>query len=301
MFNIPLPWQAFTTATWQTIYMVFVAGFISILTGLAIGLLLHFTRRGQGTLANPVYQILGLIVNIGRSVPFIILMIAIIPLTKYLVGTTIGTNAAIVSLTLAAIPFYARIAEAAISEVPTGLMDAAQAMGATRWQIIHKVLIPESLPTLINGGTLTVIALIGYSAMAGVIGGGGLGQLAVNYGYQQFEVSVMVLTVIILVILVQLVQILGDWLAAHRQAKPLWILSLLLWIVAIATQAWPTGAANAPTLTIGITSGPQQQVMAVAKRVAWQRYHLQLMITTYRTQHSPVAALMPTSSSTYHF
>jgi D-methionine transport system permease protein len=182
----------------ETLYMVFISGFISITLGLMLGAFLFVTSKKQA-LENKFWQrTLGFIVNLTRSVPFIILMISVIPLTRLLVGTTIGTNAAIIPLTIAAIPFFARVCENALAEVPYGLIEAANAMGATTSQIVTKILIPESLPALIRGATLTIIGLIGYSAMAGVVGGGGLGELAINYGYQRFNVLVMLETVIIL-------------------------------------------------------------------------------------------------------
>ncbi len=165
-------------------------------------------------------RILSLIVNMTRSVPFIILMVAVIPLTRLLVGSSIGTNAAIVPLSLAAMPFLARVVENALLEVNRGLIEAATAMGATVWQIILKILIPEALPGIVNGLTLTVISLVGYSAMAGAVGGGGLGDLAIRYGYQRFEPMVMLLTIVIMIILVQGIQFAGDKIAkklAHKR------------------------------------------------------------------------------------
>ena len=173
-------------------------------------MLLYATRKGH-ILEHPVaYQILAGIINITRSIPFIILMIAVIPFTRLLVGTSIGINAAIVPLSLCAIPFIARIVENSLLEVTYGLIEAATAMGATSWQIIIKILIPESLPGIINGLTLTIVNLIGYSAMAGAVGGGGLGDLAIRYGYQRFDLGVMLITIVIMVILVQMVQFIGD-------------------------------------------------------------------------------------------
>jgi D-methionine transport system permease protein len=160
-----------------------------------------------------VNQTLGAIVNAARSTPFIILMVAIIPFTRIIAGTSIGTNAAIVPLSIAAIPFVARIVESALKEVDDGLIEAAQSMGASPGQIILKVLIPEAMPSIVLGLTLTVISLIGYSAMAGAIGGGGLGDLAIRYGYQRFRADVMIATVVILIAMVQIVQSSGDYFA----------------------------------------------------------------------------------------
>ncbi len=278
-------------ATWQTIYMVFIASFISIFCGLAVGTLLFSTNNNQDLENKTLNRILGFIVNVTRSVPFIILLISIIPLTRLIVGTSIGINAALVPLTIAAIPFFARICEAAFSEVAPGLIEAAHAMGANSWQIISKVLIPESLPALIKGATLTVIGLIGYSAMAGAVGGGGLGELAINYGYQQFNVWVMIETVVLLVIIVQLVQSLGDYSAAKRRLKPIAILSVLLWAGCIVSQAWPTQTQGLDTVTVGIVSGNQEKIMKVAQKVAKNKYNLQLKLVVFTDYVQPNTAL----------
>ena len=268
-------------ATWQTIYMVFVSSFVSILLGLALGVVLLVTRPNQLKACPWFYRVLGLIVNIVRSVPFVIFMIAIVPLTRLLVGTSIGTNAAIVPLTLGAIPFYARIAEAAMAEVNGGLVEAAQSMGASTWQIIYKVLIPESLPSLIKGATLTVIALIGYSAMAGAVGGGGLGELAIQYGYQLFNVPVMVETVVILVVLVQIIQSYGDYLEKARRLWSVAVLSIILIVASIGSLIYQALPQSEQTLTVGIVAGPDQQIMAVAQQVAQQQYHLKLKMVVF--------------------
>ena len=199
--------------TAETLYMVGVSTLFTVILGLPLGVLLVITDR-KGLIAAPTLnQILGSIVNIARSLPFIILLVIVIPFTRLLVGTSIGVTAAIVPLSLAAIPFFARVAETGLREVDRGLVEAAQAMGCSTWQIILKVLIPEALPSLILGTALTIISLISYSAMAGAIGGGGLGDLAIRYGYQRYETDVMIATVILLIVLVQGIQILGDKLA----------------------------------------------------------------------------------------
>jgi D-methionine transport system permease protein len=203
----------------ETAWMVGVSALLTGVGGLLIGVLLVLTGRGGLLPAPPVNAVLGLIVNVGRSLPFIILLVAVIPFTRAVVGTTIGTDAAIVPLTIGAIPFFARIVESALREVPPDVVAAATAMGASRRQIVGKVLLREAMPGLVAGLTITVIALVGYSAMAGVVGGGGLGDLAIRYGYQRFETEVMIATVVALVILVQLVQMVGDLLVrrlSHR-------------------------------------------------------------------------------------
>lgn len=194
----------------QTLYMIAIASLVSFVLGLPLGVLLHVTQKERILQHRMLNMILGWIVNAGRSIPFIILMVAVIPFTRLLTGSSIGTSAAIVPLSIAAIPFVARLVEGALSEVSSGLIEAAQAMGATPMQIITKVLLPEARAGLINAMTITVVTLVGYSAMAGAIGGGGLGDLGIRYGYQRFDGAIMLSTVIVLIALVQLLQMLGD-------------------------------------------------------------------------------------------
>lgn len=197
----------------ETIYMVGVSSFIAAVLGMPLGIILVTTDRGHILENTALNRTLGAVANAARSTPFIILMVAIIPLTRLIAGTSIGTNAAIVPLSLAAIPFVARVVESSLKEVDHGVIEAAQAMGASPLQIITKVLVPEALPSIILGLTLTIINLIGHSAMAGAIGGGGLGDLAIRYGYQRFRADIMLITVIILIAQVQIVQSCGDALA----------------------------------------------------------------------------------------
>jgi len=195
---------------WETCYMVFSSTVLSTLIGLPLGIILCVTRKDHILPSPTLNAVLGAIVNATRSTPFIILMVAIIPLTRMIVGSSIGTTAAIVPLTISAAPFIARIIESSLLEINPGIIEAAQAMGASPMQIITKVLIPESLHSIVLGITLAVISLIGYSAMAGTLGGGGLGDLAIRYGYQRFQMDVMIATVIVLIIMVQVMQSLGD-------------------------------------------------------------------------------------------
>lgn len=194
----------------ETLWMVFASALFGTILGVPLGIALHITKPGQIS-AHPAFnKVLGTIVNIGRSVPFIILLVAIIPLTRLIVGTSIGTNAAIVPLAIGAIPFLARLVEGALMEIPAGLIEAAQAMGATHRQIIRKVMLPEALPGILNAIVITLVALVNYSAMAGAIGGGGLGDVGIRYGYQRFDPAIMLITVAILVVLVQLIQSIGE-------------------------------------------------------------------------------------------
>lgn len=206
-------------STQETLYMVMWSALIAIAVGLPIGILLATTQRGGILAFPPVAWTLDFLVNIGRSLPFIILMVAIIPFTRAVAGSSIGTRAAIVPLAVAAIPFLARLAEGAILEVDRGLIEMVQAAGGTTWQVIAKALLPEAVPALVRGATLTVISLIGYSAMAGVIGGGGLGDLAYRYGYQRFRGDVMIATIVVLVVLVQGVQWIGNTIANRLQRR----------------------------------------------------------------------------------
>ncbi|ENM5893530.1 ABC transporter permease [Vibrio mimicus] len=216
-FNTITQWVALNsdlllTATWQTLYMVAIAGVVGFALGIPLGVILHTTKK-DGLLENlPLNRVLGAIVNIGRSVPFLVLMVAIIPVTKLIVGTFIGTTAAIVPLTIGAIPFVARLIESALLEVPTGLVEAAQSMGATPLQIIRKVLLPEALPTILNSVTITLVTLVSYSAMAGTVGGGGLGDVAIRYGFHRYDITIMAVTVVMLIVLVQIIQSIGDTL-----------------------------------------------------------------------------------------
>lgn len=196
-------------ASLETIYMVVLASSVASIMGIPLGVILYTTRRNN-ILALPLLnRIVAMIVNGIRSIPFIILLVAIIPLTRFLVGTSIGTTAAIVPLTIGAIPFIARIVENALNEISYGLIEAGLAMGATPFQIIMKILLPEALPGIVNGLTITLISLVGYSAMAGAVGGGGLGDLAIH-AYQRFDNKTIWATVLILLGLVQFIQMLGD-------------------------------------------------------------------------------------------
>jgi D-methionine transport system permease protein len=197
----------------ETLYMVGLSLVLAELGGIPLGIALVITGPNHLWPCSWLNQILGIIVNVGRSIPFIILLVAIIPLTRLIVGTSIGTAAAMVPLTAAAIPFVARLVESSLLEVDSGVIEAAQAMGASPRQIIWKVLLPEALPSLVLGATITAVNLIGYSAMAGAVGGGGLGDLAIRYGYQRFRGDIMLATVLVLVLLVQVMQALGNRLA----------------------------------------------------------------------------------------
>ena len=204
--------------TWDTIYMTVVATFFSYVFGIVMGVALVITRKGGIRPHAAFYNVLDVVVNLTRSFPFLILMIAVIPFTRFLVGTTIGNNATVVPLVLAAAPFVARLVESSLLEVDHGVVEAAESMGASVWQIITRVLIPEALPSLINGSAVAAITILGYSAMAGAVGGGGLGKLAIMYGYNRYQTDIMIITVVLLIIIVQAIQSFGNW-ATRRTVR----------------------------------------------------------------------------------
>ncbi|WP_284638619.1 methionine ABC transporter permease [Paenibacillus silviterrae] len=214
-----LDWAEIGSNTLDTLSMLGASTLFTVLIGLPLGIVLYLTGRGQLLEQPLIYAVLSFVVNVLRSVPFIILMILVIPLTRLIVGTSLGVPGSIPPLVIAAAPFFARLVETALREVDRGVIEAAQAMGATRMQLITKVLLPESRPGLIAAVTITAVTLVSYTAMSGVIGGGGLGDLAIRYGYQRFQTTVMIVTVLILLALVQVLQTLGDRLVRKYQRK----------------------------------------------------------------------------------
>ncbi|OWV80840.1 ABC transporter permease [Rhizobium sp. R634] len=215
----PIMFELLLRSLWETVLMTVASGVISLVAGLPLGLALVVTARGGIAENLWINRALGAVVNGFRSVPFIILLVALIPLTRLIVGTALGTWAAIVPLAIAATPYYARIAEVSLREVDRGLIDAVRAMGGNRWTIVREVLVPEALPGIVAGFTVTLVTLIGASAMAGAIGAGGLGDLAIRYGYQRFETNVMIAVVAVLIVLVCGIQWLGDRLVAKLDHK----------------------------------------------------------------------------------
>ncbi|GAB3627769.1 DL-methionine transporter permease subunit [Pandoraea terrae] len=209
----------FVSSFWETLIMVGISGIVGAAVGLPLGVLLYLTDRNGVLQSLPFNRVIGIFVNAVRSTPFIILLVAVIPFTRLIVGSSIGTAAAVVPLTIAAAPFIARLVETALREVDRGLIEMAQSMGATTRQIVFKVLLPEAWPGIVAGLTITFVSLVGYSAMAGAIGGGGLGDLGIRYGYQRFLPDVMLAVVLILVVFVQLVQTFGDWLVRRLSHK----------------------------------------------------------------------------------
>lgn len=203
----------------ETLYMVFVSTITAYVLGLPIGVILYITSKGSLCPCVPVNKVLGIIVNIIRSVPFLILLVALLPFTRLIVGTSIGSTATCVSLIVAATPFVGRMVESSLKEIDAGVIEAAKAMGSNHWQVIYKVLIPEAGPSLIVGGVITFTTILGYSAMAGFCGGGGLGTIAVNYGYYRYNNRIMLITVVLLVIIVQIFQEVGMKIAAKTDKR----------------------------------------------------------------------------------
>lgn len=211
--------QMILSGTWDTVYMTVVSLILSYLLGLPLGVALVTTDKGHILENLAVNRLLGAVVNAARSVPFIILMVAVIPVTRLITGTTIGTTAAIVPLVIGAVPFVGRMVETSLKEIDWGIIEAALAMGSSPGQIICKVLLPEATSSLVLGGTITFITLVGYSAMAGFVGGGGLGDIAVRYGYYRYKMDVMGVTVVILLFMVQLIQSFGNIAAQKLNRK----------------------------------------------------------------------------------
>lgn len=199
--------------TWETIVMAFMSAFFGFLLGLPVGVLLFLTRRGEVLESRSINRSLSVLVNTFRSIPFIILIVWMIPFTRALVGTSIGVSAALVPLSIGAAPFIARLVENSLIDLPGGLIEAARAMGATPFQIVYKVLLPEALPSLVNTASITLITLVGYSAMGGAVGAGGLGQIGYQYGYIGYDVVIMNIVLVLLVLLVFLIQFVGDTIA----------------------------------------------------------------------------------------
>nr|WP_087435936.1 methionine ABC transporter permease [Paenibacillus apiarius] len=212
-------WEEVSTATTDTFLMMLFSVLFTFIIGLPLGVLLYLTGKSSGAAAKTVYAMLSFIVNILRSVPFVILMIAIIPLTRVIMGTSIGVEGTIPPLVIAAAPFFARLVETSLREVDRGVIEAAQAMGASTWQIVRKVLLPEAMPGLIAGTTITAVTLVTYTAMSGLIGGGGLGDLAIRYGYHRYEFEVMIVSIVVMVLLVQVLQWIGDALVRKYTRK----------------------------------------------------------------------------------
>ena len=285
--------QLIAIATWQTIFMVFIAVLVAVIGGIFLGILLFTSRDSKNLLVIIFNKVFGVIINITRSIPYIILLILLYPLTKLLVGTTIGTTASIVPLAIAALPFYARLTESAIREVDHGLIEAAKSMGATKRQIIFKVLLPESKALLIDAATLTCISLIGYSAMAGIVGGGGLGDLTYFKGYNYGNYTLLFGGVIVLIILVQLVQSYGNYLVKAKKLISLWIIAIIL-VIASGIQIYSNSIVTTPAneIAVGYTTNPlQDKLMELSKKIAKDKYNLDVKLVSFNDYNLPDRAL----------
>ncbi len=217
---MPILLNEFPLAVWETVYVTILSTAFAIIIGLPLGVLLVAgDKNGVLPLPRGVMSVLGVVINLLRSVPFLILMILVFPLTRLIVGTTVGTVASIVPLVIAAFPFVARLVESSLRELDPNIIEAAQSMGASPFQIIMKVMIPESVPSLISNFTIAITTILGYSAMSGIIGGGGLGKIAINYGYYRYQYLIMFVAVILLIILVQIFQSVGDRWAIHSDKR----------------------------------------------------------------------------------
>lgn len=214
-----IDWSEMLEATIATLQMLAISGIFTIILGLPLGIILYLWGRTDNMIIRVVYSVLSFVVNILRSVPFIILMIALIPLSKTIMGTSIGVLGTIPALVIGAAPFFARLVETALREVDRGVIEAAQGMGASTGQIVMRVLLPEARPGLLAGITITIVTLVSYTAMSGMIGGGGLGDLAIRYGYYRYQKEVMIISIVLMVILVQLLQMAGDRLVRHFTRK----------------------------------------------------------------------------------
>ncbi len=214
-----LNWQEMIDATVATLQMLVISGLFTIILGLPLGILLYLWGRSNSIVIRVIYSALSVVVNILRSIPFIILMVALIPISKSIVGTSIGVLGTIPALVIGAAPFFARLVETALREVDRGVIEAAQGMGASTNQIVMRVLLPEARPGLLAGVTITLVTLVSYTAMSGMVGGGGLGDLAIRYGYYRYQMEVMIIAVVLMIILVQLLQMAGDQLVRHYTRK----------------------------------------------------------------------------------
>lgn len=300
-----------TQGFWDTLYMVGWSALVALLGGLPLGVLLVLTDKG-GMLHNaPVNKVVGAVVNVGRSLPFIILLIALIPFTRLVVGQSVGSTAAIVPLAIGAIPFFARLVETAVREVDRGLVEAVQAMGGGTPTVVFKALLPQALPSLVAGLTTTVIVLIGYSAMAGTVGGGGLGSVAVQYGYQRFETSVMVATVVALIVIVTAVQLIGDavvrlltagrggaggegaagrWPARLGRGRTVGVAAAVVVPLALIGYGVGQGGEDKQTLTIAASPTPHAEILEYVEKNLAEKEGLKLDIRKFNDYVVPNTA-----------
>ncbi len=296
--------QEIIQATTETVYMVSTAGTLSIILGLPIGILLHVTKPEQILPKPKLNFCLSLIVNITRSIPFILLMVTVIPITKFIMHTSIGTDAALVPLTIGATPFFARILENTLASLDNGLTEIGKSVGASPWQHIYKIYLPEALPGILNCIVLTLISLVGFSAMAGAIGGGGLGNLAIKYGYQRYNTTMAIIAVAILVLIAQIIQLAGKKLYqkatnvedSKKRRRFFLFLRVLLFLPVLGLvlsfsskkeSIYPTNC-----ITVGVVTGPEIALLEVAQKIAKEKYDLEITIHEFADYVAPNNALI---------
>jgi D-methionine transport system permease protein len=278
-------------AFWQTLYTVLVASSLAISVGLCLGCFLSSIEKSKKIFIKWIACILEMIVNLGRSTPFIILLIALIPITRWIVGTSIGVNAALVPLTFAAIPFYARITQSALKEIPLSISQYSQSLGISSFQAFRFIYIPEIRIPLISGATLTIINLISYSAIAGVVGGGGIGQLAIDYGYQRFDVHVILITVFILFLLVQAIQWLGNYVSLKLTVKTPVILFFLSAALSVIVYNFPWQPPVQNVIRLGVMSGASAEIFNQLQPIAEKKFHIHYKVITFDDYSQPNRAL----------
>lgn len=277
-------------AFWQTLYTVLVSSSVAIIIGLLLGCLIHHLENKKTLGFKGFYWLLDIIVNLGRSTPFIILLIALIPITRWIVGTSIGVNAALVPLTIAAIPFYARVTQSALHELPKSILLYAQSLGISAAKTYRFIFLPEVRVALIQGATLTIINLIGYSAITGVVGGGGIGQLAIDYGYQRFNVTVILITVLILFLLVQAIQWLGNLISRRLNIKTPVFVFFATALLSLFIYNFPWQQQKHVT-RIGVMSGFPADIFKQLEPVAEKKYGIAYKVVTFDDYSEPNRAL----------
>jgi len=281
----------YLSALLQTIYTVLVSSSIAVAVGLYLGCYLNHIENNKKKFIRFIYSILEIIVNLGRSTPFIILLIALIPITRLIVGTSIGVNAALVPLTLAAIPFYARITQSALKEIPLSVLQYAKSLGISVFQAYKFIFIPEIRIPLIQGATLTIISLISYSAITGAVGGGGIGQLAIDYGYQRFNVHVILITVLVLFSLVQVIQWLGNYLSKSLNIKLPVALFFIAAIISLFVYNFPWQHSNKNIIRLGVMSGDSAEIFKRLEPIAASKFGIHYKVITFDDYSVPNRAL----------
>ena len=278
-------------ATWQTIVLVVLSSGFSIIFGLFLGIILHICSLSKAKAYTIVHHLLNTTINILRSIPFIVLFILLLPITRFLVGSAIGVNAAVIALTVAAIPFFARIVQNSLAQVDSGIVELSSTLGASKTQHIFKFLLPEAASDLISGATLTTISLVGYSAMAGVIGGGGLGQLAIDYGYERFNLPILVVATVILILIVQVLQHIGNKLTKQRHPIDAVIITAVVFAIVLLTHSITITHKQTNIIRLGSMGGIEAENLGIVKKYAWDKFKLPIEIVKFNDYSLPNRAL----------